>query len=600
MTDQGTAMESSARKQPLNPFIFSLLSVLVGVISGLGAVVLRALIAFFHNLLFLGKISLTYEANIHTPASPWGVFVILVPVVGALGVSFLVTKFAPEAKGHGAPEVMDSIYYNRGIIRPVVAVIKSLASALSIGSGGAVGREGPMVQIGSSFGSTLGQVITMPAWQRVTLVGAGAAAGIAATFNTPIGGMFFAIEIMLHEVSVRTLVPVIIATATATYVGQYFLGAYPAFVIPELQTFSFQLTNPLVLLSYVGLGLLMGVASAIYIRSIYAFEDFFEKYIGGSSYRRHMLGMFVVGLIFYFLISKYGHYYVEGVGYATIQDILTGKLTRFYLLLLLCLLELFTTSITLGSGASGGIFSPALFIGATLGGAYGAALRAFAPSPAITIPAFAIAGMAGVVGGSTGAAMAAIAMLFEMTLDYNVILPITITVALANGFRSLLLNETIYTLKLTRRGHYMPMALQANFHYLKRAKELMEKPVLSLPASTTIEEFAQFVLDQPKTSYVLVISGHEVVGVVSRDIALKALDPESKTNTLGDIAIRNVATVSENETSFHIINIMRNDKTSIALVSSNTKSNWIGNIKGLITKEIIADATAESITLFSE
>ena len=146
---------------PLNSFLLALIAVLVGVIGGFGAVAFRALIALFHNLLFLGKFSLVYEANIHTPPSPWGPFVILVPVVGAAGVSFLVTHFAPEAKGHGVPEVMDAIYYNRGIIRPVVAAVKSLASALSIGSGGSVGREGPIVQIGSTFGSTLGQYIPM-------------------------------------------------------------------------------------------------------------------------------------------------------------------------------------------------------------------------------------------------------------------------------------------------------------------------------------------------------------------------------------------------------------------------------------------------------
>ena len=143
---------------------------LVGVIGGFGAVAFRALIAFFHNLLFMGKFSLVYEANIHTPPSPWGPFVILVPVLGAAGVSFLVTHFAPEAKGHGVPEVMDAIYYNRGIIRPVVAAVKSLASGLSIGSGGSVGREGPIVQIGASFGSTLGQYIPMATWQRITLI----------------------------------------------------------------------------------------------------------------------------------------------------------------------------------------------------------------------------------------------------------------------------------------------------------------------------------------------------------------------------------------------------------------------------------------------
>jgi len=162
-------------------------SVAIGGVAGLGAVFFRGLIALFHNLLFLGQMSWTYDANVHTPASLWGAWVVSVPVVGALGVAFLVKNFAPEAKGHGVPEVVDAIYYNRGVIRPVVALVKSLASALSIGSGGSVGREGPIIQIGSAFGSTIGQLLPVPVWQRMTMIAAGAAGGIAATFNTPIG-----------------------------------------------------------------------------------------------------------------------------------------------------------------------------------------------------------------------------------------------------------------------------------------------------------------------------------------------------------------------------------------------------------------------------
>ena len=223
---------------------------MVGIIAGFGAVAFRALIALFHNVLFLGKISFIYNANVHTPASPLGLWVILIPVAGAIGVVFLVKNFAPEAKGHGVPEVMDAIYYDSGVIRPVVAVVKSLASALCIGSGGSVGREGPIIQIGSSFGSTLGQIIRMPVWQRITLIAAGTAGGVSATFNTPIGGLLFATEIMLHEVSVRTLVPVTISAATATYIGRIFFGPYPSFVISALEVPSFHLLNPLVLLGY--------------------------------------------------------------------------------------------------------------------------------------------------------------------------------------------------------------------------------------------------------------------------------------------------------------------------------------------------------------
>ncbi len=211
----------------------SILALVVGVVTGFGAVAFRALIAFIHNAAFLGKFSIEFDANQFTPASPWGAWIILVPVIGGLIVTFLVINFAPEARGHGVPEVLDAIYYKEGKIRPVVAAIKSLASAFSIGTGAAVGREGPIIQIGATLGSSLGQLIPMMPWQRITLVAAGAGAGIAATFNTPIGGVMFAIELMLPELSARTFLPVALATGAATFIGRIFLGLQPAFDVPS-------------------------------------------------------------------------------------------------------------------------------------------------------------------------------------------------------------------------------------------------------------------------------------------------------------------------------------------------------------------------------
>jgi hypothetical protein len=193
-------------------FALSLLAIVVGLVTGVGAVAFRALIGLIHNVFYFGRLSALYDANALEPASPWGAGIILVPVIGGLAVTFLVSKFAPEARGHGVPEVMDAIFYREGRIRPVVAAVKSLASALSIGTGAAVGREGPIIQIGASLGSTLGQLTRMEAWQRITLVAAGAGAGIAATFNTPLGGVMFAVELMMPEVSVRTFLPVALAT----------------------------------------------------------------------------------------------------------------------------------------------------------------------------------------------------------------------------------------------------------------------------------------------------------------------------------------------------------------------------------------------------
>jgi CIC family chloride channel protein len=589
-----------AKGKPLGVLSFSLLSVLIGIIAGFGAAAFRSLIAFFHNLLFLGKLSFVYDANVHTLPSPWGPFVILVPVVGALGVVFLVKNFAPEAKGHGVPEVMDAIYYNKGNIRPIVALVKSLASALSIGSGGAIGREGPIIQIGSSFGSSVGQILKMPVWQRITLISAGAGGGIAATFNTPIGGVLFAVEIMLHEVSARTLIPVVISTVTATYLGRVFFGSYPSFVIPSFQMPYFHLTHPLVLPSYIVLGIIMGLSSVLFIRSIYGFEDFFDRHVKGNYYTRHMSGMFLVGIIMYVLMGTQGHYYIEGVGYSTVQTILNGSLSNPYLILTLFVLKIFATALTLGSGASGGIFSPALFLGSTLGVSYGIFLERFLPELTISPPAFAVAGMAGMVGGATGAAMAAIVMIFEMTLDYNVIIPMTITVALSYGVRKHLCKESIYTLKLARRGHYMPEALQSHFHQLKRARDIMDPHFGTVQASSTDDEFVRIALEQESASIFLMEDAGKVVGVLAKDTALGCMVPVERSTTLYELAGKDFVTVSEDSTLFYVLARMRSNRASVALVTSGRDGFSLDDVKGVITRQQIGDTMMEGIELFAD
>ena len=407
--------------------MFALFSVLLGVVAGFGAFFFRALIALVHNLAFFGRFSIEYDTLQHTPASPWGIAVVLIPVVGALVVVFLVRNLAPEAKGHGVPEVMDAIYYKKSEIRPVVAVVKSLASAISIGTGGSVGREGPIIQIAASFASTSGQLARASRWQRATLVAAGGGAGIAATFNTPIGGALFAVEILLHEVSARTLVPLALATTTATFVGRSLFGNTPAFPIPALGVPSSETAGTL--LAAVVLGGLMALMSVVFIRALYGAEDLFEKRIPRRDYVRHVVGMVVVGVLFQSLLVSKGHYYIQGVGYATIMDVLSGTLTSVWFLALLAFLKLVSTCLTLGSGGSGGIFSPSLYMGATLGAAYGTGLCALFPGLSIDPRVFALVGMTALVAGATGAVLTAIVMIFEMTLDYTVVLPLTFAAA---------------------------------------------------------------------------------------------------------------------------------------------------------------------------
>jgi CIC family chloride channel protein len=434
------------------------MAIATGVIAGIGAWAFRMLIGLVHNLLFLGQASFVYDANLHTAPGPWGLAVLLVPVAGAVAVAFLVGTFAPEAKGHGVPEVMDAIHFNQGHIRPRVAVVKSLASAISIGSGGSVGREGPIVQIGSAFGATLGQIIAMPIADRVTLIAAGAGAGIAATFNAPLGGVLFAVELLLVSIDARNLLLVTLATVTATYIGQLLLGTHPAFFIPVLEAPEFYLTRPLALLIFAVLGVLIGILSVAFIRGIYAMEDVFDT-IPGNYYTRHALGMACVGVMMVVLQHTAGHYYVQGVGYATILDVLLGTLTNPWLLLLLVVLKLAATSLSLGSGASGGVFSPALFVGATGGAAFGQLCLFLLPSVNVGIPTFAVAGMGASIGGTTGAVLTGIVMITEMTQDHSAILPLLISGSIAYAVRKALMDESIYTMKLLARGHIVAEGL---------------------------------------------------------------------------------------------------------------------------------------------
>jgi chloride channel protein, CIC family len=567
----------------LSPLSFSLLAVVVGIVAGLGAVAFRDLIALVHNLLLLGRLSVVYDANAHTPHSPWGPAVMLAPVVGAIVVAYLVQNFAPEARGHGVPEVMEAIHYQKGVIRPVVAVIKALASAISIGSGGSVGREGPIIQIGSSFGSTLAQTLRLAAWERMTLVACGAGGGIAATFNTPVGGVLFAVEIMMHEVSARTLVPVTISTVTATYVGRLVFGPHPSFIIPSFQTLTFSIENPLVLVGYIGLAVLAGLLSALFIRSVYWFEDQFETRVGGGYYRQHLLGMALVGILFYGLMVVFGQYYTEGVGYATIQDILMGWRQPALLLVLLCFAKLAATGLTLGSGASGGIFSPALFMGATLGGAYGMLLNHLFPAFGISPEAFAVAGMAALVAGSTGAALAAIVMIFEMTLDYNVIIPMTLTVAISYEIRKLLMKESIYTFKLVRRGHRMPDALETNAHWSRRARDLMDARVRIVPATMTVSELESMAERQPGVEYFL-CEGADGITTVSE----RGLPP------LSDFCV-----VGQNVTLLAVLERLHRSNQSLALVSTDG-SPAASQVKGVITRQRVTDALAESVERYDD
>jgi len=574
--------------------IFSLVAVVVGVTTGLGSMLFRALIGLIHNLLMYGTFSIAYDANVHMPVSAWGPLVILVPVVGAVIVTLIVTTFAPEARGHGVPEVMDSIYYNQGRIRPVVAVAKSLASAVAIGSQASVGREGPIIQIGASLGSTIGQLLPMAVWQRITLVAAGAGAGIAATFNTPIGGVMFAVELMLPEVSVRTFLPVALSTGTATFIARQWLGRTPAFDVPPIPALMAHPVSLPTLLLFALLGALVGLAAAGFIRGLHWAEGAFGRV--ANPYLRHTSGMLVVGIVIYLLYRNFGHYYVGGVGYATVEQVLAGSLDLLPLLVLLFACKLGATVLSLGSGSSGGIFSPSLFMGATLGGAFGAAVQMIDASPDLSIPAFAMVGMAAMVGGGTGAAMTAVTMIFEMTRNYDIVMPMIVAVALAIGVRRVLSRENIYTIKLVGRRHFVPKALHANMFLVRMAGDVMDRDVLVLPGETDFDSFLRDPAHAGAMKHVVVTEGDHIVGVARVNTSLRrGLEGAYTGVKLRDVADRHFTIAREDDIAFAVIGRMWRRQAKMALVVKASRVPRGDDVLGVITKEHIADSVTDSV-----
>ena len=577
----------------------SLLALGLGIVTGVGAVLFRDLIGLVHNLLFAGQFSLHYDANVFTAPAPWGAFVILVPILGAVAVTFLVSNFAPEARGHGVPEVMDAIYYKGGVIRPVVALVKSLASAIAIGSGASVGREGPIIQIGSALGSTLGQIVRMPVGQRIALVAAGAGAGIASTFNTPIGGVMFAIELMLPEVSAETFLPVAIATGTATFVGRWFFGDTPAFHVPPIQAMPINSSALVVLLLFAVLGGVTGVAAAGFIRALNLAEDLFD--LIKQRYLRHMLGMLILGVLMYVLLRTLGQYYIDGVGYATVQAILAGQLATFWLLGLLFVCKVLATSLSLGSGSSGGIFSPSLFMGAALGGGFAALLNLAGMPIPLSVPAFAIVGMGAMVGGATGAVMTAVTMIFEMTLDYSIIMPMIVAVAMSTGARRVLSRETIYTLKLVRRGRSIPKARHANMFLVRKAREVMDTDIQVLPAEQSFDDYLRQPEHAGRLRHVVVTENEHLYGVIRVNTGLRrGLESATTGVRLRDVASRNFTVVSEEVTAYEVIRRMWRKKAIMAVVVRGNGIPRASDVVGVITKEHVADSVADSIAVYPQ
>jgi CIC family chloride channel protein len=478
-----------------------LLAVAVGLLGGLCAVGFRKFIHLV-QVQFWRMPEFTLDGVRAHP--PWQL--ILIPAVGGLLVGLIVHFFAREAKGHGVPEVMEAVSLRGGRIRARVVAAKLVASGICIGTGGSVGREGPIVQIGSALGSSLGQLLNLGERRLRTLVGCGAAAGIAATFNAPIAGALFAAEVILGDFAPSQLTPIVISSVAATVVSHHFFGDLPAFLVP-----AYSLVNPWELVIYAVLGLVSGLMALLFIKVLYSAEDLFDGPLAVIPLPvRAAFGGILIGV----MALRFPE--ILGVGYEAIEMALHEDLI-WQTLLMLAVVKIIAVAVTIGSGGSGGVFAPSLMIGAMTGGALGIAVHTLWPTATSSSGAYALVGAGAVVAATTHAPLTALMIIFELTNDYKIILPLMITCVIATVVASHLNHASIYTMKLLRRGLDIHKGRTLDVLSHLQVREVMLEPDGRTSLRTPLVDLISQFLENRYNSIFVVDDEELLLGIITFD-----------------------------------------------------------------------------------
>ncbi|MEM7412242.1 MAG: chloride channel protein [Myxococcota bacterium] len=551
----------------------------VGLTGALGAVVFRFLIRFVQALFFEGSDGITalFEEGVLAEAQdplevarrlPW-YWSVALPAIGGLIVGPLIYFFAREAKGHGVPEVMAAVALRGGIMRPRVVGVKALASAISIGSGGSVGREGPIVQIGSALGSSIGQLLKLPPAQLRTIVGCGAAAGVSATFNAPIAGALFAAEVVVGNFAVAQLSPIVISSVVATVVSRFFLGNHPAFPVP-----SYELVSPFELVPYMGAGFVAGFVALGFMFTLYRTEDVFEK-VPVPEWARAMVGGALVGTIGIFFPN------IFGVGYSTIGAALTSELPAL-LLGTLIVIKILATSITIGSGGSGGVFAPSLFLGAMTGGFLGTFVHQWFPDATASSGAYALVTMGAVVAATTHAPITAIIMIFELTQTITIIPPLMAACVVSTLVTTYLHRDSIYTMKLRRRGIDLFEEEPSNVLRSLFVHQVMDRSPEVIRADAGFEEVIDRVLGSEHTDFFVVDRMERLVGTFHlRDFTRMLTEQEALRPIVvaGDLADPSPPTVTDADDLHLVMQVFSGTHAEeVAVVGVHESATVIGSV----------------------
>jgi chloride channel protein, CIC family len=535
---------------------FLLIAAMVtGLGGGYGAVIFRWLISVESRfaLGWLGAVA----------TSRLGPFGILVPLVtGGTIVAYIVNRFSAETKGHGVPEVMEAVAVRAGIIRARVIVAKCVASATSIGFGGSCGREGPIVQIGSAIGSTLGQLVTAPAQITRTLVACGAAAGISATFNAPIAGVFFASEVILGDFAPRSFVTIVVSSVTAAVIGRAYLGNRPSF-----DAAAFALASPLELWLYALLGVIAAVWAAGFVKALYHIEDAFDG-IRLHPMLKTAFGFGLVGVIGVWFPQ------VFGVGYESVQQVLNEHVPATHALALAALKPI-ATSLTLGSGGSGGVFAPCLFTGAMLGDAFGTVVHSVFPSWTGPAAAYGLVAMAALFAGASEAPITAIMIVFEMSNDYTIILPLMIAVGISTVLGRRFIKGTIYELKLDRKG--VNLARARAHRPLRRIK--VRAIMRQSPVVARADESISAVSDRLRGIEELVlpvVGPHGYEGIVTSTDIINAMSDGVTSRPIAGLVRRTGHALSPDDTVEHAADLLSGPEVPLLPVIEEGTNVLIG------------------------
>lgn len=590
-----------------------LLACIIGTATGFFAHI------FYHLIEWLT--ALCYGGHEHASLGPLAdaglyggmtVMLVVLPAVGGLLVGLITYFFASEAKGHGVPEVLDALARQGGRIRPRVAAAKAISSSLTIGSGGSAGTEGPIIQIGAALGSTVGQIIKAPPRQMAVLVASGAAGGIAAIFNAPIAGVLFAQEIFLRDFSFRAFSPVVLASVLSSTVmralrteANHAIFAIP---IPAQEQYHFSWPH---FGDYVVLGILCAIAAILFVRVLYLFEDVFDG-LPVPAWTKPVIGVVLMGVMTIIVLGvTHGDSMMSadrpaiyGNGYPMIREVISpaGPFTDappnvlqigFGTLLALFLLKLLATCFTLGSGGSGGVFAPSLFLGAVTGGAFGHLLSYAGWVPDTHIASYPLVGMAAVVGASTHAPLTAILIIFELTNDYHVILPVMLAVVTATGLAQLLMRDSIYTLKLRRRGLRVGSALDLTVMRRVTARQIMPAriPVVrpDEPFQNVVEQLEQY----GSVDFIVADDDGKYLGILTtHDIQMALLEREAvPLLVVGEVVHSDIPSVEPEEPLDSIFDKF-NAHEVITLAMTDPKT---GKVLGTITRAGAMGAYLQSL-----